>query len=55
MLGLRLVKIFAKRSFTQKNLKPFLEYPLSYALLLWWFAEYGWYSPLLFIYLLGER
>lgn len=31
MIGLRLVKIFAKRSFMQKNLKPFLEYPLSYA------------------------
>ena len=54
MLGFRLVKRIVKLALCKRTWSHSLKYPLSYASLLWWLAEYGWYSPLLFIYLLGE-
>jgi hypothetical protein len=54
VLGLRLVKRITKHAL-RKRTKAILWIPLSYALLLWWLAEYGWYSPLQYTNLIRGR
>ncbi len=54
MLDLRLVKRITKLALRKRTI-AILWIPLSCALLLWWLAEYGWYSPLQYTYLIRGR
>ena len=55
VLSLRLVKRITELALCKRTI-AILWIPLSCALLLWWLAEYGWYSPLQYINLIrGQR